>query len=340
MLQPSLTLTELASRWETKRHPAAETARQMRLITHDLSALSHVSDARALTRGHLRAFHDDLLSHHPRPTARKMFGLAHALLQFGVSETLLDTNPAWGMTVNASTAAARPHSPFTQSELTRIFSHRVFTAHELPPQCSAAGIAAYWLPLILLCTGARLDTAAALRTDHLLYSADAPSVPYWRFDNHKSGPAQYRQPVHPILCRLGLLDYVRSLPPRQRPFPIADTRPCGAPGCGLLHLLPPLPALGGAHSRTGQGGRQLPPHLCSRLPPGGASPGRHMRPAWIRPSARLRRGRRHGDTAGDAAASDGAPRLPWLPAVTAPDVSLLSLDRMLHANIAETCVVR
>jgi len=217
-----LTLSDLASRWEAQRHPAAETVRQMRLVTHDLSALSHVSDPRELTRHQLRAFHDDLLSHHRRHTARKMFGLAHALLQFGVSETLLETNPAQGMTVKPSPASAQPRLPFTPSDLTRLFSHRVFTAHWIPPQRSAGGIAAYWLPLVLLCTGAPLSMAGALCTRNLLYSADSPSIPYWRFDIYRRGaPArQYRQPIHPILCRLGLLDYVGSLPPGSDLFPL------------------------------------------------------------------------------------------------------------------------
>ena len=214
----SLTLTDLAADWEMVREPTAETARQMRVITHDLSALSHLTDARALAPRHLRAFRDDLLAHHRRPTARKMFGLAHALLEFGVHEALLDTNPAHGMTLPSSPPATPPHAPFTPSELTRLFTHRVFTARELPPQGGAGGIAAYWLPLLLLCSGVRLDTAAALRTDHLLYSADLPAVPYWRFDTPPY--LEYRQPVHPILCRLGLLDYVAGLPPGHDLFPL------------------------------------------------------------------------------------------------------------------------
>ncbi|WP_137925020.1 hypothetical protein [Cupriavidus sp. 2SB] len=225
MPQPNLSLTELASHWEAARLPTAETARQMRVIAHDLGALSHVSEARALTPGHLRAFRNDLLAHYAAPTARKMFGLAHALLAFGYGTLLLDTNPARGMTVALSSPATRSHAPFTPSELTRIFTHRVFTTRELPLQCGAGGVAAYWLPLILLCTGVRLDTAAALRTDHLRYSADTPPVPYWQFEHRrfvlsKSYVTEYLQPIHPILCRLGLLDYVAALPPGSDLFPL------------------------------------------------------------------------------------------------------------------------
>ncbi|MDE4917480.1 hypothetical protein ACUXAV_003778 [Cupriavidus metallidurans] len=223
MSQHCLTLIDLAASWETHRQPAAETARQMRVIAHDLGALSHVGDPSALTRGHLRAFHDDLLAHHSRPTARKMFGLAHALLQFGFRVGLLDSNPAQGMTVSASTVAAQPHVPFTPSELTRIFSHPVFTTQRPPSQRNGAGSAAYWLPLILLCSGARLRTAASLRTDHLLVSADASAIPYWQFAPPPGSVKKsegYRQPVHPILCRLGLLDYAATLPSGSDLFPL------------------------------------------------------------------------------------------------------------------------
>ncbi|MDE4917481.1 integrase [Cupriavidus metallidurans] len=221
MTQSSLSLTDLAARWAATYHPDAMTARQMRHVTQDLSALSDVSDPRELTPVHLGAFQADLLRHYPRPTARRMLGLAHALLQCGVSEALLATNPARGLTLCPSPVPAlRPF--FTPDDLTRIFSHRRFTAHALPSARDARGIAAYWLPLILLCTGARIEEAAALRTDDLCYRADTPPIPYWRFADRgaKTAAAQSPRPVHPILCRLGLLDYVASLPPGSDLFPL------------------------------------------------------------------------------------------------------------------------
>jgi len=219
MTQPPLTLTELAARWAAKCHPGDGLVRQMRHVTHDLSMLVDVSDPRVLTPRDLCALQADLVAHYPRPIACRMFRLADALLQFGVSETLLATNPARGMTVTPPPAAAHWRCPFTPDDLTRIFSHQIFTAHALPPERCAGGSAAYWLPLVLLCTGERPDRAAALCTHDLRYSADAPPIAYWSFDTGTK-TAGYRQPAHPILCRLGLLDYVGSLPPGSDLFPL------------------------------------------------------------------------------------------------------------------------
>ena len=220
MAQPPFTLTDLATRWAAKHHPGAMLERQMRLVTHDLSLLTDVTDPRRLTPSHLGALLDDLLACYPRHLAHMMFCLAEDLLQFGVRESLLTTNPARDLTISMSLAAPPQRSPFTPEELARIFGHPLFTAHAIPSAGGAGGIAAYWLPLILLCAGARAKEAAALRTDHLRYSADVPPIPYWRFEGGtKTAPLRPR-PVHPILCRLGLLDYSESLPPGADLFPL------------------------------------------------------------------------------------------------------------------------
>ena len=223
-----LTLTDLATRWAATHQPDAMLVRQMRHVTHDLSVLSNVQDPRGLTPTHLDAFQADLRTHYPRPTAQMMFGLAWDLLHFGVREALLATNPAGEMRIAPSPAGLpKPCPPFTPKELARIFGHPIFTAHAVPSDVRAGGIAAYWLPLILLCSGARAEEVAALGTRHLRYSADLPRIPYWCLDAGGEAPFLCKtaasggpRPVHPILCRLGLLDYVARLPPGSDLFPL------------------------------------------------------------------------------------------------------------------------
>ena len=111
--------------------------------------------------------------------------------------------------------------PFAAGDLTRIFSHPVFAmSRALPMQRHAARMVAYWLPLLLLCSSARFDEATALRTNHLRYSDDIPAIPYWDFHGlANTRRALYPRPVHPILIRLGLLEYVRSRPRNGVLFP-------------------------------------------------------------------------------------------------------------------------
>lgn len=102
--------------------------------------------------------------------------------------------------------------PFAEGDLTALFSTEVFAAGKRP--LGGGGEAAYWLPLIALLSGARLNEIAQLRIKDLRQD---PEAGLWFIDigtegdrSIKTASSRRQVPVHPELIRLGLLRYRQS----------------------------------------------------------------------------------------------------------------------------------
>ncbi len=107
-----------------------------------------------------------------------------------------------------------PRRPWTDDELRALFSLPLFTRQELPTAPKAGRIAAYWIPLLGLYTGARVGELCQLRV------ADIESTKHGAFiriteeaegATVKTSAGIRRVPVHSELVRLGFLDYVEAL---------------------------------------------------------------------------------------------------------------------------------
>lgn len=99
--------------------------------------------------------------------------------------------------------------PFAEADLKALFGTKVFIAGERP--LGGGGDAAYWLPLIALLSGARLNEIAQLRVKDLRQD---PETGLWFIDIGTEGDRSIKTvssgrqvPVHPELIRLGLLRY-------------------------------------------------------------------------------------------------------------------------------------
>lgn len=102
--------------------------------------------------------------------------------------------------------------PFAEADLKAFFGTKVFIAGERP--LGGGGEAAYWLPLIALLSGARLNEIAQLRIKDLRQDPETGS---WFIDigtegerSIKTVSSRRQVPVHPELIRLGLLRYRQS----------------------------------------------------------------------------------------------------------------------------------
>jgi integrase len=99
--------------------------------------------------------------------------------------------------------------PFSESDLAALFGSAVYTRAERP--LGGGGEAAYWLPLIALFSGARLNEIAQLRIKDLKQD---PETGLWFIDigtegdrSIKTASSRRQVPLHPELIRLGLLRY-------------------------------------------------------------------------------------------------------------------------------------
>ena len=114
--------------------------------------------------------------------------------------------------MRGSKVAAEARLPYETEDLKRIFASRIYTDSSYRPT-ACAGEAAYWLPLLGLFTGARLEELGQARVE------DVKEAEGMRFldisdaeegKSVKSASSRRRVPIHPELVRLGLLEYVEE----------------------------------------------------------------------------------------------------------------------------------
>lgn len=127
--------------------------------------------------------------------------------------------------------------PFDLPALKAIFSGPVYSEGTRP--VCGAGDAAYWLPLLGLFTGARLEELGQLRPEDVyeetyFNDSDAEQCAWvLRISGYGAGQqvknegSNRRFPIHPELVRLGFLKYVAQAAGRARLFDKLKPDPYG-----------------------------------------------------------------------------------------------------------------
>jgi integrase len=189
----------------------------------------------AIQRTHVIAFKDALLSSgQTAVNTDKILTMFSTLLSYAHDQGWLASNPAKGVKVGARSNAKAARLPFDLPALKLIFGSSIYTEHARPP--GGAGEAAYWLPLLALYTGARLEELAQLAP------GDVHEAPYpdasgnrrsaWVIrisdigegQEVKTASSRRRVPVHQDLIALGFVKYAQSVTgPRLFPMLKADT---------------------------------------------------------------------------------------------------------------------
>jgi integrase len=174
-----------------------------------LSAKLRALPLRELLRAHLANF--------PPPhanTVNRLLTMLKAIVSHAEREGLTDDLPAFANPFKSvrSTVDQRQElnrEPFAAEDLRAIFESPVFASGHRP--AGGAGEAAFWLPVLALLTGARLEELAQLRVSDLRRDPEADT---WFLDIGTSGgrtvktaSSRRRVPLHPELERIGLLRY-------------------------------------------------------------------------------------------------------------------------------------
>lgn len=134
-----------------------------------------------------------------------------SLLEWYVREGILDRNPARGLQVKDTRQAIDLREAFSRDDLERIFAHPKFT------QGKFIHPAYFWIPLIGLFTGMRLEEIAQLFCKDIYQDKECS---LWVIDVNDIGQdelglgkslknknAHRRIPIHQALIELGLLEY-------------------------------------------------------------------------------------------------------------------------------------
>lgn len=95
-------------------------------------------------------------------TARDRLNRVKTLLKYAAQELeILPRSPWVGLDIRSRTTAKR--QPWAEEHLKTLFGHDIWRRGELPTDKKAGGIAAYWIPLLALYTGARCSELCQLK---------------------------------------------------------------------------------------------------------------------------------------------------------------------------------
>jgi integrase len=163
-------------------------------------------------------------------TANGHLNKLSTMLRWAEREEYLSKNPAVGLKVAApETSRREARRPFTVDELNAIFSAPLYTGCRddeggyAVPGPNRPRRARFWLPVLSLFHGVRLNEAAQLLVDDV-EEVDGVTVIHVRpgpGKKLKSDAARRYVPLHPEVRRMGFLDYVAEMRARgeARLFP-------------------------------------------------------------------------------------------------------------------------
>lgn len=203
--------------WEREKPRQQQTMDAKRAEIGRYCAMTGISCIEDITKASARDFRDKMLaSDYTAKNTNKYLDSLRALLNFAVSEDLIPGNPANGVKANVTASEEDNRKPFPLDVLNTVFSSPVYTASDRP--LGGGSEAAYWLPLLGLFTGARLEELGQLHPDDVYEeSTQDLSLTAWVIritdgegQSLKNKGSRRRIPVHQVLIDLGFLDYVKA----------------------------------------------------------------------------------------------------------------------------------
>ena len=228
-----VSLESLMEYWKGQKKRPARTHQSAKQVVTEFQNLHPNLMAPDIQKGQVVDYKDWLLKNSGSPeTALKKLALLRTILQTAVDNNKLPSNPSDRVKVPMPKVRQKPRVPYELEDLKAIFKSEVFTS-EVRPE-GGKGEAAFWIPLIGLWTGARLEEIGKLLVTDV---KTENSIHYFHITNDegdiKTENSRRKIPVHMELIRYGLLDYVRAMAKKgeRRLFPLvvsAEGRPTTA----------------------------------------------------------------------------------------------------------------
>ena len=153
-------------------------------------------------------------------TASNKISILKRLFNVAISHELMDGNPADNVRTQINTQT-KSRVAFSAADLQRIFKSAIYT-NDYKPQ-SGGQEACFWLPLLALYTGARVEELAQLLVADVRFIAELGH--YLNISDEaehaklKNTASRRRVPIHPVLVACGFIDYVQQMKPNQLLFP-------------------------------------------------------------------------------------------------------------------------
>jgi integrase len=218
-------LRELLGENKPAREIAREDCRRVQELLCSLPSnatkrLAGLTLAQAATAGKERGWP---ALHHK--TANNYLNYLSALFNWAVKEGHVEKNPAVGLKVAAPQRQGKSRLPFSTEQLNRIFHAPLYVAAAGDIESRGGR---FWVPLLSLWTGMRLNECVQLRTDDVALR-DGVEVILIRVDEGgdkrvKTDASERFVPIHNELKKIGFLTYVTKMNSagEVRLFPIPD----------------------------------------------------------------------------------------------------------------------
>lgn len=232
--EPTMLDTTIIDLWAGERkvqRKGVDTHRAVARWFYDRTGTKAVDQ---ITRSDVLAFKTKLLEEGQTAANVKMkLSRLRTLLQWAFVNDYAPLNAAQGIEIRDTEAAKNKRRPFDLLSLNAIFASPVYVSGDRPTQ--GRGEAAYWLPLLALFTGARLEELGQLRPEdvqrrtyldaddkeqaawflHLVETADEGGE--GNGTKLKNAASERLVPVHSQLERLGFIAFCESVKAQGRP---------------------------------------------------------------------------------------------------------------------------
>jgi len=216
-------LTTIVALWAADKTPAQKTRDKADRVVDDFDQVTGSLSIKNVTPDHVQRYKEHLLAAGTsRATARNKLGMLRAIIRFARANRIISSDPCEGIEIALSDLRRKRRDAYDEQALRSVFTSSIYTADDRPR--AGAGEAAYWLPLLAIYTGARLNELGQLRVK------DVVKEPYldgrgkqksaWviRFVEDeadglklKNGQSDERRvPVHAELIKLGFVKFVEA----------------------------------------------------------------------------------------------------------------------------------
>lgn len=222
VLSNSHKLSAVIVKWALERKPALKTIDKMTRVINKFIEITGISDAAAITKTHCIAFKDGLFANgSTNANINQYLTVLNIALNFAVAQAIMETNPANGLKLKNRTSAKSARQSFDLPALNKIFNSPVYNFGHRP--VGGKGEAAYWLPLLALFTGARLNELCQSLTNDVYeeeyHDDEGNKIQAWVLEVTNEGDDQdvkndgsrRRIPIHHELIQIGFIQYVKSL---------------------------------------------------------------------------------------------------------------------------------
>lgn len=140
-------------------------------------------------------------------TVRNIFMHLSAMFRGALEDDLLDEHPFDSFKMRKKVQAMNEHTPFTDEEIRTMFRLPLFHGEQ-----SLYGEMAYWIPIILYYTGARVEEIGQLRKADIEVAYGVPCFKIQMGEEQSvktAGSVRY-VPIHSHILELGFMDFVNT----------------------------------------------------------------------------------------------------------------------------------